>query len=384
MKSVGIITICKCNNYGAELQAFATQKKLEIMGYRSEIIDYKYYKTWDFHDTEMSKPLLSMRFKVFLIYVIKYRIINAILELVMSIFIRSIRNRNIRFKKFHLNNTKFSRTFNSMDDLYKHTPIYDVYVTGSDQVWNPNASSSIEPYFLTFAPKCKRKVSYASSFGISEIPYSLRAKYKNWLCEYDALSVREKNGSILIKELLGIEATWVLDPTLLLDKNQWMLVAKKIPNVPKHYVLIYQLSKSQAIVKLAKRIGREKNIPVICIAKHAIMLGKSDGIKNIYDAGPAEFLSLIEGADYVITNSFHGTAFAINFCVPFYTIISFHNKNNSRMESLLELVGLKSRMIEDTVDTYSFNYDVSFDVKDVKQRLYAAIRQSEDFLKKSI
>ncbi len=350
MNKIGIITIDKVNNYGAELQAFALQKKLEKLGYDCEIIDYLYYKNWKFKDTNLSKPFAPMSGKEQLAYWLKYRLANFVLDKVFPLFHQATRIRLKRFEKFHRENTKFSRPYHSMIKLYRTPPDYDTYVVGSDQVWNPSASSSIEPYFLTFAPKDAKKISYASSFGVSHIAPELQERFKKLLNNIDVISVRETSGVELVKQLTGRNAELVVDPTLLLNKQEWMPYMQAYPNMPERYVLIYQLSDSDAIVKLAKQIGIEKAIPVYRICKRAFHVKKDTGVINILDAGPAEFLSLIAHAEYVVTNSFHGTAFSVNFHIPFYTVISSRKKNNSRMESLLGTLNLKDRLLYDNND----------------------------------
>ena len=214
---IGVITIEQVNNYGAELQATATVKVLQGMGYEAEIIDYCYYKNWNFKDTKISAPFVSMSAKGRLMYWVKYRLVNRIVAKVLPMLYPTVRRRIRRFDDFHKINTRMSKRYLSMPDLYHAKMNYDVYVVGSDQVWNPSASSSIEPYFLTFAPKEAKKISYASSFGVSNIPASLYEKYKKLLSNIDSLSVREQTGVCLVKALTGRDATCVLDPTLLLN-----------------------------------------------------------------------------------------------------------------------------------------------------------------------
>lgn len=381
---VGIITICKCNNYGAELQATATQKMLERLGYESEIIDYCYYKTWNFKNTNMSHPLVPMGMKGRLMCWLKYRLVNALLTLFLPLIDSEARRRNERFDAFHKDNTRMSRKYMSMDDLYSNVPKYDVYMTGSDQVWNPAASSSIEPYFLTFAPEGGKKVSYASSFGVSSIDKNLHGSFGNWLSCYESIAVREDSGRELVKSLSGKDAEWVIDPTLLLNKEQWMMIAKKYESMPDRYVIIYQLSDSDAIETLALRIGKEKGIPVYRICKRAYGVRKTHGIRNILDAGPAEFVSLVAGAEYVVTNSFHGTAFAVNFGVPFFTVVSAAKKNNSRMESLLGLVGLTDRMIMDDCVINNVDFVSTVDYEKAHRLLDEARKKSVDYLMRAL
>lgn len=376
---IGIITIVKVNNYGAELQAFALQKKLELLGYRSEIIDYLYYKNWNFNDTAMSKPFISMGIKAKAVYWAKYRLVNFLLAKVFPVFNKSVRLRLLRFDGFHRRNTKFSRQYRSMPDLYNAKLDYDVFIVGSDQVWNPMASSSIEPYFLTFAPKGARKISYASSFGVSQIDKSLHERFRDLLNNIDVISVRETSGQDLVKQLTGRHAELVADPTLLLTKQEWGKYMAEYPSMPKRYVLIYQLSDSVAIVRLAKRIAEEKGIPVFRICKRAFGEHKDGGVTNILDAGPAEFLWLIAHAEYVVTNSFHGTAFSVNFNIPFFTVVSSTKKNNSRMESLLTAVDLRDRMQSDDIDISSIKLAVP-DFSQTGKWLESIRQKSETFI----
>jgi hypothetical protein len=134
--------------------------------------------------------------------------------------------RELKFEAFHRKNTKFSnRQYARYSELYENVPDYDVYCVGSDQVWNPNCYTSLNPYMLTFAPSGKRKISYASSFGVSEIPRQAVDQYKKGLSELSYISVREKTGCQIVSELTGKEGVLVLDPTLLLEKSDWDTVA---------------------------------------------------------------------------------------------------------------------------------------------------------------
>lgn len=385
MKKIGIITIVKVNNYGAELQAFALQKKLELMGYHAEVIDYLYYKNWRFKDTKESQPFIPMSRKEKLTYWIKYRFINFLIDRILPILNSAVRNRNNRFESFHKINTKFSKTFFSYQELYHAKLDYDIFMVGSDQVWNPAASSTIEPYFLTFAPKDAKKISYASSFGVSQIEDQLKEKYKTLLNNINTISVREDSGIKLVKQLTGKDATQVADPTLLLSKQEWTNYMKLYPNMPPRYILIYQLSDSDAIVNLACRISSERNIPIFRICKRAFNVRKDRGINNILDAGPSEFLSLFYNAEYIITNSFHGTAFSVNFNKSFFTVVSSTKKNNARMQSLLELMNLKDRLIYDNINIKTIDISTQkLDFQNCNIKLEKIQKDSITFLANSL
>lgn len=378
---IGVITIEKVNNYGAELQATATIKVLQGMGYETEIIDYCYYKNWNFKDTRISAPFVSMSVKGRLMYWVKYRLVNRIVAKILPLLYPTVKRRIQRFEDFHKINTRMSKRYLSMPELYQTKMDYDVYVVGSDQVWNPSASSSIEPYFLTFAPKEAKKISYASSFGVSNIPASLYEKYKRLLSNIDYLSVREQTGVCLVKTLTGRDATCVLDPTLLLNKKQWGNIMLAYPHMPSRYILVYQLLPSETLPSLAKSIAEEMKCPIYYLAKRAYAVNAPNGIRVIKDAGPAEFLWLIKNASCVVTNSFHGTAFSVNFCTPFYTVLNSKRGSNARITSLLNSVNLMGRIVYegDKLPFFSF-YDANY----VQKHIEMLRKDSTSYLEKAL
>lgn len=386
MKKIGIITIVKVNNYGAELQAFALQKKLESKGFQAEIIDYLYYKNWRYKDTKESRPFIPLSLKDRILYWVKYRAVNFLIEKVFTVFNGNIRRRLERFSSFHKEYSRFSKEFRSYPALYRERMNYDVYVAGSDQVWNPTACSSIEPYFLTFAPERSKKISYASSFGVSFIAECLHERFRGLLNNIGEISVREESGVQLVKQLTGRDATLVVDPTLLLTSAEWVKYEKLYPNMPERYVLIYQLSESEVIIDLAKSISKKRKIPVLRVCKRAFYENQNSGIQNILDAGPSEFLWLIHNAEFIITNSFHGTAFSVNYHKPFFTVLSDKKKNNARMESLLRTLKLQSRLVYEESygsDDIGLNVDNIFTIE-VDNRLNELREGSLKFLLNNI
>lgn len=378
---IGVITIEQVNNYGAELQATATIKVLHGMGYEAEIIDYCYYKNWNFKDTRFSAPFVPMRAKGRLMYWVKYRLVNRIVAKVLPMLYSTVRRRIRRFEDFHKINTRMSKRYLSMPELYQTKMDYDVYVVGSDQVWNPSASSSIEPYFLTFAPKEAKKISYASSFGVSNIPASLYDKYKKLLSNIDSLSVREQTGVCLVKALTGRDATCVLDPTLLLNKEQWGNIMLAYPHMPSRYILVYQLLPSETLPSLAKKLSEEMDCSVYYLAKRAYAVNAPKGMKVIKDAGPAEFLWLIKNASCVVTNSFHGTAFSVNFGTLFYAVLKPDRGGNARITSLLNSVNLMNRIVYEGDVMPAFS---AFDTDLVQKEIEVLRNDSISFLKNAL
>lgn len=358
-KTVGIITILKVNNYGAELQAYATQKIMNLLGYDAEIIDYLYYRNLG-HIKEKSSlhfypyPLRN-RIKEY-----GLRFIDIIGEVFMS---DTGKLRKYRFEEFHRLFTKFSPTqYKCYSELFNNPPKYDAYCVGSDQVWNPRCYTNLNPYFLRFAPYNAVKFSYASSFGVSTLPECAKAVYAECLSNIKNISVREKGGVDIVNQLTGREAALVADPTLLLSKAEWQTVEKPINDIPEKYILVYELHPIRKIMEIATYMAGHIGCKIIRICKDTHYSKNTADAINIVDAGPSEFIYLFNHATVVVTNSFHGTAFSLNFKKDFYCVLSKKASNNSRQLGLLNLCGMSDRIIYDDqpmpdLNTLSINYD---------------------------
>lgn len=376
---IGIITILKVNNYGAELQAYATQAFLKALGHDAEIIDYLFYKHPHHKRTALSSPLF--RFNA------KKRVAENLYPLIGKI--KSLTNRakakerERKFESFHEAHTSLSRTYRSLDELYGADFDYDIFLTGSDQVWNPGIYSSIAPYFLDFAPDGKRRIAYASSFGVSAIPQNCIDRYKTYLQKYSAIGVREKDAVEIVNSISGQQAQWVLDPTLLLTADDWRKVAGATDLPSDDFVLVYELTPCSYIMELSRFIARKRNLKIVRICKDASPVEKDTSILNITDAGPAEFLFLFDKASFVVTNSFHGTAFSINFNKPFFTVLPNRKQNNSRQRSLLNLLGISDRCL---IEGCEFPAETSFelDFSPVNRALNAERKNSRNFIARSI
>ena len=301
MKRVGIITIQKCDNFGADLQAYALGAKLRSMGYDAENIDYLFYKHPRHQGCKLEKPVLPISLK------------NRVKEFLFPIIatLKSFRSRcatmerRRRFDKWFNSNVKVGREYRSAGGLYDNPPKYDVYMVGSDQVWNPRLYSNIKPYFLDFVPKGARCVSYASSFGVGELSGPVFYKYKQWLRKFSHIGLREKSGERIVKAMaFDAETAHVLDPTLLLDAKEWATVSVEPSGKPVgKYLLLYDLIASEETVALARRWARQNEWGVVRIGDSGY--------------GPGEFIWLFAHAESVVTNSFHGTVFSILTHKPF-------------------------------------------------------------------
>lgn len=379
-KKIGIITICKVNNYGAELQAFATQKALQGLGYNAEIIDYLFYKNPRHKATRMSRPVFPMPFQKRLAEWLYPHVTHAKQFLHKNGLNEA---RKGRFAQFHRENTSFSREYRTIESLYAAPMDYDAYIVGSDQVWNPNNYTSLDPYFLKFAPKGKPKISYASSIGVSSLPKNTKEYYKAAFQGLGAISVREEDAVQIVESISGKAAQWVLDPTLLLTGKEWMQFARTVEGVPEKYVLLYEITPCSYLKELAVSMAGELGLKIVRINREAVRQEKDEEVLNIMDAGPAEFVWLFGHATIVLTNSFHGTAFSLNMTKIFYVVIPARKQNNSRQKSLLKLVGLEDRMIAEGATMPDFQ-QMGVDYDRVNALLEAQRNKSLNYLKDAL
>jgi len=366
--SVGIITISRTSNYGAELQAYALQKKLNELGFDAELIDYLYFKHSKHKPTKLSKPDVTFSKKQNLKDFITYRFISPLIDNIGAILHSPIKLRLKNFKKFHKKGgTRYSKQYKSYSELKQANLDYDVYIVGSDQVWNPGTATSLAPYFLDFAPKNKLRMTYASSFGVSEIPKQYHSLYKTYFDNLQYIGVRENQGVKLVKEISGKKATQVLDPTLLLSKNDWENITSFSTNIPKEqYILIYKLHESNTLIKHALLLKKKLNYKIYNICKRAFSNTSIDGVVNLLDAGPAEFVALFKNAEFVFTTSFHGTAFSVNFNIPFYAVLKPNKANNSRITDFLGNLNLSDRIIWEGEDNNLNDRNVDFEFANSK------------------
>lgn len=375
---IGVITIQKCNNYGADLQAFALQRKLQLMGYDAENIDYLFYKHPDFKKTPRSAP----SFKLSIVNRIKECLLPKINALKSLWHREKAKQRSQAFEAFFTQYVRTSKRYRTMDELYADPPKYDVYVTGSDQVWNPRTGASVEPYFLTFAPKDSTKISYASSFGVSSLPPTAYYKYSKWLESYVAISMRESSGARIARQFIGCASPEVVcDPTLLLSAGEWSEVAKQLNGVDERkYLLVYDLSVCPGLWGLARRWAEVLKVPIVRICRN-VGCDRQEGVVNIETAGPGEFVGLFKGAAAVVTTSFHGTAFSVIFNRPFYSVVPRGMTNSARISNLVDRLGISSRVVN---ESDCLEVELSEEVNDYSESLEKFRAQSVGYLRSAI
>lgn len=331
-KSIGIITMHRPISFGSSLQAYALQRKIQDLGCDCEIIDYQY-------PNKLHKTKRNL-FKVALVIVAHY-----VMNLFMGMPCLFERR---RFNSFRKNYLILSKYYKDSDALVDNPPKYNIYCTGSDQVWNTNFTKRDTSFILSFV-KDKKKISYASSFAVDYVVDECIPDFKYYLSQYDAISVREKSGIGLVENLTGKRASLVCDPTLLLTKEEWFPLAEQSRiKIKKPYILVFILTYSYnpypEVNHIIDAVQQKLGLHTVVLSgnKYDYLRKNTTVIKN---AGPLEFLYLFKNASFIITSSFHGVAFSANFEKPFMAVVNKNGKD-SRLMSFIERVGLEERAIE--------------------------------------
>ena len=346
-KKIEVITLHRIVNYGSVLQAYATQYIMEKIGFNVEFVDYYPERM---HILGMLKRIKGKNEKLKKSFLLR--------TLARIIIFPSYLKRFYVFKKFIKEKLNLSKTvYKTKEQLEKDIPQADFYCTGSDQVWNTGWNEKIdEPFFLNFAPKDKICFSYASSFGKSQLEEWEKKKTKELLGKYKYLAMREKSGVQILNDLGIKEGINVLDPTLLLTKDDWnSLISDKYKN--KKYIFMYNINRNAKLDEYAKKLSKKKKIPVITVSYQFHDFFKFGKVK--VNPKVQDFLSLIANAEYVLTDSFHCTAFSINFNKN--VLIAYPEKFSTRLASIVEITGLTNRVIDDYDDISICERNINFD-----------------------
>lgn len=367
MKSVGIITIHKINNYGSVLQAYALQKTCEDLGYNVEIIDYDFPNAFHANNRFIGNERNTTN---------EPRWIKALFSKSLISQHRGIRQFVNKWQ--HLSSEKYL----SPDDLMKRPPVYDIYITGSDQLWSPTYCNGDTAFMLSFAPDEAPKISYAASLGTNKIPHELVAVFRNYLSRYKMLSVRETSGSDEISRIIGKPASVVVDPTLLLNQDAWNKIATPKRIVKNKYILCYFLNYSfnafPYVDKLAKHIQQSTGYELVWVARPPHSLNFS---RTTYKVGatPQEFVALIRDSEMVLTTSFHGTAFALNYGKPLFTIVKDKGSSDSRQINLMHSLGLEQQIV--LMDSaFPTPADANYETNSEQSKLNILRNQSKEYL----
>lgn len=367
MKRVGIISYHSGHNYGTMLQAYALQYAISKLG----IQEVEYINYVD------GKPFREASWTV-RIQKIKDKLELGFFQLAYQCLFRkkleTIAEKYNCFFHDYINTSKVS--YSSIQELKNNPPQYDVYIVGSDQTWNPTFLKDNGAYFLCFLDEHYSKNSYASSLGVYSLTEEQKVLYKDYLKSFRYISCRENVNAAVLSSLLKRRVEHVLDPTLLLDADDWRSIEIKC-NLPDKYVLCYCLGEKKSVREFARKLGLRHNLPVFYIPSNYRDLYYKNVLFNI---GPLEFIYLFRHATYICTDSFHGTAFSINFEKNFY---SFYKRNgnetcgdNSRILHLLKEFSLLNRL---KFDEFEEEEDINY--KDsIEQYLKSKRNTSYSFL----
>lgn len=338
---VGVLTFHRATNYGTTLQAFATQKALQKLGVDAQLIDYRpeyierTLKARKIKNAKSIKEVLSIS-------------VNAVLYPKMA------QRKSESFKRFFRLMSVGDTVCKTTDDVAKISRNYDAVLSGSDQLFNKNITGDDMTYFLPF--EHKRKVTFASSFGERELSQSRVEQIAPYFSQFDYIGVREKTAQNILSQIKRInphtkQATTVLDPTFLLTKDDWCQYASDSLKLRKEgYILTYYMLETPLLVEITKKLKEKTGLKVVNIkpSKKQVILHQG---KNLAFAGPSEFLECYKNASYIVTNSFHGTAFALNFSIPFFTSalpVSMAGEVNSRLTDICDLFDVSHRFIDST------------------------------------
>lgn len=354
---IGIINYFNYDNYGAVLQAYALQQIVSELGFKNELINYDC-----FFQTQHYKLIHTNNL---------YKVISDILYF-KDRFIKKIEFNTFRVKYLEITKIQYdiSTISNTVDE-------FDMFITGSDQVFNYKCTDFDKNYFLDFV-KQKKKVAYGASFGMNNIPVELINTYKKLLVNFNFLSCREKEGTKICNDIFSLKCKTVLDPTLLASKDIWNFDNCKVYN--EEYILVYMLERSDSLLEFTSNIAKKMNLKVYYIG--SLTRAHRNGLKGKFfgHVSPDEFVNLFNHATYVVTNSFHGTAFSIIFEKVFFVEkLKINKDTNSRFDNILSTLDLEDRFID-----AEYIPSLTIDYNKVNKLLEIERRNSISFLKGAI
>lgn len=375
MKKVAVVNRTNLKNYGSVLQVYALCNTVEKFGYHAEVVwqSGNMSKNFDIRPNKIFKIGLKLLCHPSLLWSAYKTACN-----VKAVVIDEEKAR--MFDDFVAKN--FVQSIYAPDEIEKvaASDKYCKFICGSDQIWVTTTLYPDPMMYLRFAPKEKR-VAYAPSLGRDFIPGYNKRILRKYINDVPCLSVREDKGYRLIKELTGREATVVVDPTLLMRSNEWDRLKTNV-ELPEKYVLCYFLDEPSDNVKASIcKFAKEKNLDIVVLGK----LSELDyTVKRIHRpiAGPCEFLSIISSAQMVITDSYHGMLFSINYNKNFWSVERAYSQydQSSRQLTVLSRLGLEDRYVRS-----NFNFtDAVIDYDAVKTRIEDFVAFSMNYLKSSL
>jgi len=349
------------------------------MGYNAEVINYLFGIHPDHDHTEEKRTIPIST---------KQSIKVTFLPIIQNLFcLFHKKNKNLRTQRFDEFHAKYNRltptVYRSVKSLYKANFDYDVICIGSDQVWNYEKGYSIEPFFACFDKKGIKKITYGSSIGLSSISKEAESFFKKELSKFSSISVREQQVADLLHTLLNKNVEIVLDPTLIMNNQEWLEIAKFDMCPKDKYILVYivTIKPCNYVLDVARKIAKERGLKIVRICRDAYQEHSGSDVEEIMTAGPSDFVGLFANAEFVVTNSFHGTVFSINFSKPFYSVIKSQHSTNSRLTSILKKLNLENRILPVGC---SIPEITDIDYTEPAKRLESERKHSLDYIRKAL
>lgn len=355
--NIGILTFPNSTSFGATLQMYALYHSVEQLGYNAEVINY--YNAYMKAQQHISKQSWVRTMAQHLLHYRQHRKFHSFEKRCM-----------VRYP---------SSAFTEPAKLPELAKRYGAVICGSDQVWNPDITGADLSYFLNFCGEETHRVAYAPSFGITDFPEDFKNSIREDLQCFHALSVRETPGQKVLEELTERDVPLVCDPTFLLNAQQWRTLERAHPAAEEPYILYYTIRSSANLWNQCKAFAKEKGLRIVVIGGNLLKKWKQKDKNIVYamNIGPEEWLYLMHHAEYVVTNSFHGTAFSVNFHKDFYLEMS--SLTNSRLCQIVDALGLGERVIgENNWSSEPIHYE------SVEQRLSPLRLSSLEYLKNAL
>lgn len=368
--NIKTITCHNVYNYGASLQAYALQQYLLSKNHAVEIIDFRP----DFLQNRYNITFISKESKYYNL-IQKYPFLKWLYGPLKNWRMFYTYGRKQKFDEFTHNYLNLTSTkYHNSNELKINPPLADLYIAGSDQIWNTSVSNGKEPaFYLDFGNSKTIRASYAASFGISQVNDDLKPFITDLISKLDFISVREISGHKILSELGFSNINVAVDPVFLLSNKQWNELAYKATinyNISE-YILLYDFIGDKRIEQFAKLMSERYNLPIVSLndfqKQHYADI-------NISNAGPIEFLNLIQHSSYVISNSFHATAFSVIFEKEFYVFPLSNHSNSARMTNFVESLGISSRFAPTSIANETLNYNF------ISEKMSTLTAKSKSFL----
>lgn len=372
-----MFTVHRTLNYGTVLQTYACNRIFKKLGCDLTIADYARPKDYSQESVHSIFGYIRLRKRIKSPNSLRLYLKLILTSLYSYKFTKKFWNNCNAFLQEHI---KLSVPLYSESDIFELSSSFDILCAGSDQIWNSDYNGGTDKiYLLGFDDTSKKKISLSSSIGKDNLNSTDCEMFSRYLNEFNAISVRENKAKELLAGI-GIHSAQLIDPTLWLSANEWDEEVGS-PIISEPYLLLYKLKADNLIDSVAEGIAAEMGIKIVrvCFSK---LHRKNNMTKDVILPKVSEFLSLIKNAKFVVTNSFHGTCFCINFNKPFYSVA--RGKYNSRIESILKVVGLENRFVLDSDSLSAIDSMDTIDFESVNNILSQRRNEGYSWLRSAI